>query len=117
MIQTEIVAIIMAVGGLIPLLTSVVQQPHWSARARTVIGALVATLAGVVTYVTQFGLEITSASTAVTVVVGVVLASVTAYQSIWKPSGVARSIEDATSVRSHNPEDLIPEDESIPDSW
>ena len=117
MIQTEIVAIIMAVGGLIPLLTSVVQQPHWSARTRTIIGALVASLAGVVTYVTQFGLEITSTSTAVTVVVGVVLASVTAYQSIWKPSGVARTIEDATSVKSRDPENLIPDDESVPDSW
>lgn len=97
MITTEIVAIILAVGALLPLLTSVVQQPQWSARTRTVMAVGVSVLAGLVTYVTQFGFEITSASTLITFVVGVALASATAYKNIWKPAGVSPAIEESTS--------------------
>ena len=57
----------------------------------------VSTLAGLVAYVTQFGLELTSVSTIVTFVVGVILASATAYRNLWKPTGVAPAIEASTS--------------------
>ena len=97
MITTEIVAIILALGTLLPLLTSIVNQPRWSAKTRTVMSVAVSTLAGLVAYVTQFGFELTSVSTIVTFVVGVILASATAYRNLWKPTGVAPAIEASTS--------------------
>lgn len=117
MIQTEIVATILAVGGLLPLLIAVVNQPHWSARTRTILAVIVSGLSGLVTYVTENGLVFESTSSVVTVVVGIILTSVTAYQTIWKPSGVARKIENITSSHSPNLEEDIPRNESTPDSW
>lgn len=114
---TEIVAIVMSFGTLVPLLTSVVQQPQWSARTRTFMGVGVATIAGAAAYVTQFGLSFGSPAEIVAVVVGVILASATSYQSIWKPSGITSRIETATSRTVVNPEEVIPEDEGIPDTF
>ena len=97
MINAQLVAIILAVGGLLPLLTSFVQQPRWGKRTRTIMSVAVSVLAGLVTYVTQFGLNWTDPSTAVVTIVGVILASSTAYKTIWKPSGVSPALEVATS--------------------
>lgn len=117
MIETELIAIILSVGSLLPLLIAVVNQPHWSAKVRTILSVAVSGLAGLVTYVTENGLEFDSASAVVVAVVGVILASVASYQSIWKPSGIARRIENATSRQSPVLEENIPIDESTPDSW
>lgn len=117
MIQTELVAIILSVGGLLPLLIAVVNQPHWSARVRTILSVAVSALAGLVTYVSENGLAFESASSAIAVVVGVILTTATAYQTIWKPSGVARKIENSTSPNSPNLEENIPASEATPDSW
>lgn len=97
MITTELVAIILAVGGLLPLLISVAQQPQWSKKVRTVMSVAISILAGLVTYVAEFGLVFTSASSVVTIIVGVVLASAAAYKTIWKPAGVSPAIEAKTS--------------------
>lgn len=94
----EVVATILAVGALLPLLTSVVQQPRWSNRTRTVLAVIVSLVAGLVAYVSQFGLNFSSVSNVVTVVVGVIVLAAGTYQAIWKPSGVAPAIERATST-------------------
>lgn len=119
MIEADLVAIILAVGGLLPLLTAVAQQPQWSARTRTFIGVIVATIAGVVTYVTQFGLDLSKPSAIVTTIVGIILASVAAYQSIWKPSGISSKIENATSrTQPYNgAEEEAYENESVPEHY
>lgn len=101
MVTTEFVAIILAVGGLLPLLTAVVNQPQWSAKVRTWMSVAVSVLAGLVTYVAEFGLVLESPSSVVIAVVGIVLASAAAYKALWKPSGVAPSIEAATSKSEH----------------
>ena len=95
--NAQIVAIILAVGSLLPLLTSVAQQPHWSNRARVAVGVGLSLLAGLVTYVTQYGLEVDSWANLVTVVVGIILAAAAAYKTIWQPSQIAGKIELATS--------------------
>ena len=95
--MTETVAIILAVGTLLPLLTSIIQQPKWSDRTRTLVGVGVSVLAGLVTYVSQYGLDVSSVSKIVSVVVGVILAAATSYKSIWKTSGVAQRLEVATT--------------------
>jgi len=100
--MVEAVAIIMAVGLLLPLLTSVVQQPKWSKRTRTVLSVAVSLVAGVVSYVTASGMNIVpeQPSTIVVFIVGVVLASATAYKTIWQPTGTAPAIEAATSPKA-----------------
>lgn len=95
--MTELVASILAVGALIPLLISIVNQPRWSTQTRTVMSVGVAALAGLVTFVADNGLDFSSPSRLITTVVGVILAATTSYSTIWKPSGVAPSIEHATS--------------------
>lgn len=97
MVTTEFVAIVLAVGGLLPILTAVVNQPHWSTRARTIMSVLVSVLAGLVAYVAEFGFVVDSPSSIVATVVGVVLAAATAYKTLWQPTGVAPAIEAATS--------------------
>lgn len=106
--MAEVVAIILAVGGLLPLLTSLVQQPRWSNRTRTVLAVIVSIIAGTVTYVTMNGLDIVSGqpSSIITVIVGVILAAATSYQTIWKPSGVAPKIENVTSRKEEPVEEF-----------
>lgn len=95
--STELVAIILSVGGLLPLLTSVVEQPQWSARTRTVMSVIVSIIAGIVTYVSAEGLHFESPSAIVATVVGVIITSAAAYKTLWKPTGTTQAIEDATS--------------------
>lgn len=97
--MTEAIAIILAVGLLLPLLTSIVQQPRWSKRTRTILSVAVSIVAGVVTYVTANGLHLVpdQPSTIVVFIVGVILASATAYKTVWKPSGVSPAVERVTS--------------------
>lgn len=117
MFEAELVATILSVGALLPLLIAVVNQPHWSARTRTILSVLVSGIGGLVTYVSQEGLNFDSASAVIAVVVGVILASASTYQTIWKPVGIARKIENSTSPHSPILEDNIPVNESTPDSW
>jgi uncharacterized membrane protein (DUF441 family) len=95
--STELVAIILSVGGLLPLLTSVVEQPQWSARTRTVMSVIVSIIAGIVTYVSAEGLHFESPSAIVATVVGVIITSAASYKTLWKPTGATQAIEDATS--------------------
>lgn len=97
--MAQVVAIILAVGSVLPLLTAVVEQPHWSPRTRTIIGVALSIVAGLATYVAQFGLNLDSPAAIVATVAGVVLAAAAAYKGIWKSSGVAPRIEYATSKK------------------
>lgn len=97
--MTQVVGIILAVGALLPLLISVVQQPRWSDRTRTILAVVIAALAGLVTYVTEHGLDFHDQTALVTTVVGVILASATAYKTLWKPVGLAPAIEKFTTIK------------------
>lgn len=96
MTTAQLVPIILSVGGLLPLLTAVVQQQRWSTRARTLVGVALSILAGLVTYVSTNGLDLSPARL-VTTVLGIVLAASAAYAHVWKPLGVAPSVEAATT--------------------
>ena len=97
---TEAVAIVLAIGGLLPLLTAAVQQPQWTARTRTVLSVAISVLAGIVGYVSVNGMDFSTPSKVVTWVVGVVLISSTSYKTLWQPSGVAPAVESITSHRT-----------------
>lgn len=108
MIETEAVSIILAVGGLLPLLTAVFQQPKWSSRTRATMSVIISVLAGLVAYVSANGMAFDSASAVVVFVVGVILASAASYESVWKPTGIAGSIENSTAPRRARIDDVDP---------
>ncbi|MFG2408736.1 hypothetical protein ACGFR8_31220 [Streptomyces brevispora] len=89
------------VGAVLPLLTAVVQRPAWSAKAKKVIAVEAALLAGVVTVAADGGWsqfqhgQLTAAT-----VVGVLAASQTSYDLLWKPSKLAPWIEALTTKKA-----------------
>lgn len=104
----QLAGIIISVGALLPLLTSVVEQQTWSTRTRTIVGLCMSALAGLVTYVTQFGLNFSDPGTLVTTIVGVILASGAAYKTVWQPSGISGALEGGTSPKPVTPDPEAP---------
>jgi hypothetical protein len=86
------------VGSVLPLLTAVVQRPAWSAKHKKVVAVVAAVLAGVATVAANGGLPqfqhgIPTAAT----LLGVLGASQTSYDLLWKPSKLAPMIEAITT--------------------
>jgi hypothetical protein len=82
-------------GVLTPLLVSVVQQPKWSQQVRAVVAAVAAIVVGLLTVLANGGFN--DASGVLGIVALVLVASNTAYKTLWKPMGVAPMIEAKTS--------------------
>jgi hypothetical protein len=100
----QIAGIIITVGALLPLVTSVVEQQSWSKPTRTIAGLVISALAGLVTYVTQFGLDFSNPGALTTTIVGVILASGAAYKTVWEPSGIAPALERKSSPTPVKPD-------------
>lgn len=88
-------------GVLTPLLVALVQQPQWTARTRALVSLLASIVVGVLTVLAN-GVDLTvwtgnKAQTLLGVIALVMVASNTAYKTLWKPTGVAPAIEHATS--------------------
>lgn len=84
-------------GWLSPLAISVVQQTKWSARRQAVVAFLFYVLVAAVTawlngIFTTFGI--------VTAILVVFVTGSTSYRNLWKPTGVAPKIEQATPIGS-----------------
>jgi len=93
----QTVALILAIGTLLPLVTAIVQQKHWSTRTRTIIGVGMSILAGLVAWVSIHGLNVADLPGILSTVLGVTIAALAAYEGVWKPTGLANAIEVATS--------------------
>lgn len=98
------------VGFLLPLVTSVVQQPTWSTRTRVLVSLVASTIVGIVTVLvtTQLGDLDTSPVGILATIAAVITAAEATYQKLWQPSGIAGSIERATSRARHRAEDPYP---------
>ena len=83
-------------GVLTPLLTSLIQQPRWSPRARTVVAVVVSIAVGVMTLLASGAFK-DGAQTILSTIALVVVASAAAHKNIWQPAGVTPAIEKATS--------------------
>lgn len=81
-------------GVIAPLLISVVQRPSFSSGARAVIAVVSAAVIGLLTVLAAgtFNPEDWLTTAAV-----VLVASHTAYEGFWRPTGVAPAIEEKTS--------------------
>ncbi|MFD3815100.1 hypothetical protein ACFWRZ_08540 [Streptomyces rubiginosohelvolus] len=89
------------VGVILPLLTAVVQRPAWSAKAKRVVAAVAALVAGVLTVAVDGGWAQFQLGTHTTLtVLGVLAAAQTSYDLVWKPTRVAPTIETVTSPKA-----------------
>lgn len=93
----ELIATVVAVGGLVPPLIAVIQRPTWSTRTRTLVAGGLSVVVGAGVYLSAEGLDVSSPSKIVAVILGVWLASSAAYQGIWTKLGAAQAIEQATT--------------------
>lgn len=83
-------------GVITPLLTAVAQQPRWSSRTRAIIGAIVSIAVGGVTCLAKG--DITNGQTLLSTIAVVLVAAQATYSQLWKPTGVAGALENATST-------------------
>lgn len=82
------------VGVLLPLLTSVVQNPRLTRPVRVLIAVGSAVLAATVTVIAAGQFD---PGNWLATVAAVLVAAQASFESIWKPSGVTDMIESATS--------------------
>ncbi len=90
-----------AVGGLLPLLTAVVQRPEWSVRAKKIVAFVTALVGGVITVASVGGLDqFRHGLPTLATLAAVVATSQSTYDLIWKPTSIAPAIEAVTSPKS-----------------
>lgn len=83
------------VGAITPPLVAVIQQPQWSTRTRSIVGAVCAVGLAVVTcYVDG---SIGHGQTLIITAGAVLVASQTTYRELWSKIGATQAIESATS--------------------
>ncbi|WP_404949129.1 hypothetical protein HFP70_35695 [Streptomyces sp. ARC14] len=88
------------VGGLLPLVTAIVQRPHWSVQTKQLVAVVVALVAGVATVVSSGGLaQFENGWLSIGTIGAVLAASQAAYDLIWKPTSLAPAIESATTPK------------------
>lgn len=97
---TTVIAMILAIGGLLPVLIAAVTRATWSSKVKVAASVGIAILAGLINWVTQNGLNsfnVHDGSTLFITIGGIIILSATAYTAIWKPSGVTSKITDKTN--------------------
>ncbi|MFF7838759.1 hypothetical protein ACFZC6_08085 [Streptomyces ossamyceticus] len=88
------------VGAVLPLLTAVVQKPAWPTKAKKIVAVVAALVAGVFAVATDGGWDqfqhghLTAAT-----LLGVLVASQTSYDLVWKPIKLAPWIEALTTKK------------------
>lgn len=89
----------LVLGVVMPILTSIVQQPKWSSRTRTIVAWVLSAVGGVVTCLANGSFH--EGQTLVATIAVVLVASQATYIG-WKKTGLTGSIESATSPGSTN---------------
>ena len=83
------------VGLIVPLVVSFVNQTHWKSQVKGLVAILVSLVAAVVTSWAAGELHGKSLATSFLIVLGATLST---YRIFWKPTGIADSVESATTV-------------------
>lgn len=83
-----------ALGFVAPLVSSVINQQHWSTQVKQIVALVVAVVLGAIgVLISGADLSWNNFAAVLAVAVGI---SQAAYAAIWKPIGVAPKIEAAT---------------------
>ncbi|MFE3644878.1 hypothetical protein ACFXOM_28530 [Streptomyces sp. NPDC059169] len=86
------------VGAVLPLLTAVVQRPAWSAKYKKIVAVVAALVAGVFAMAADGGwAQFQHGQLTAATLLGVLAASQTSYDLVWKPSKLAPMIESLTT--------------------
>lgn len=89
------------VGAVLPLLTAVVQKPAWSAKYKKVVAVVTALVAGVFAVAADGGwAQFQHGQLTAATFLGVLAASQTSYDLVWKPSKLAPMIESMTAKKT-----------------
>ena len=83
------------VGIVMPLVVSLINQTHWRPQIKGLVAVLVSLVASLLTSWISGDLTGKSFATSFIIVLG---ATITTYRVFWKPTGIADSIEKATTV-------------------
>lgn len=84
------------IGTLAPLFIAIVQQPRWTGSTRVVVSIIASAILGFGTAAAAG--DLSSPKEIGTAALAVLLATMTTYRNIWKPSGIASAIETKTSA-------------------
>ena len=84
------------VGFIVPLIVSFVNQSHWKPQYKGIVAIAVSALAAFITSWAAGDLHGKSFATSFLIVLG---ATLTTYRVFWKPTGIADSVESATTLR------------------
>lgn len=94
-LQANVVLVGLLVGSVTPLLTSLVQQPKWSKNVRIAVAVVVSVVVGFAIAAADGKLN---PGNFFAVVMAVLVSAEAFYQKLWKPTGVAPSVERATTL-------------------
>lgn len=84
----------LVLGVVMPILTSIVQQPRWSDRTRTIVAWLLSAVGGIVTCLANGSFD--EGQTMIATIAVVLVAAQATYVG-WKKTGLTGKIEQATS--------------------
>ncbi len=89
------------VGTALPLLTAVVQRPTWPAKWKKIVAVAAALVAGVFAAAADGGwAQFQHGQLTAATLLGVLAASQTSYDLVWKPSKLAPMIESLTTKKT-----------------
>jgi len=105
MLSTQLTQVAALVGTFLPLLIAVIQRQNWRNSFRVVVGVAACAVAAVVVSYTKGTLNLHDLATS-----GFIIFTLTktTYLAVWKPSGIAPTIESATGGGSKDPAYLLP---------
>jgi VIT1/CCC1 family predicted Fe2+/Mn2+ transporter len=93
------------VGLVMPLVVSLVNQTHWKSQIKGLVAILVSLVAAFLTSWIAGDLNGKSFATSFLIVLG---ATLTTYRIFWKPTGIADTVESATTVKKNAPTTTAP---------
>jgi amino acid transporter len=82
-------------GSLLPLLLAVVQQPKWPQWLRVLVTVVICVVVGLGNV--YFNGSLLHTTSIVEAILLVLVAALSTYHGLWKPSGIAPKLESATS--------------------
>ena len=95
--DTDITLASIVVGSLLPNIIAIVVQPSWRKETRGLVAFGICVAAGLLIALLQG--DIGRGEDIAASVVAVLITSQVLYQALWRPSGIAPSLEQATSAR------------------
>lgn len=95
--ESDITLTGIVVGSLLPNVIAIVVQPYWRSEVRGLVAFAICIVAGTVIGLLQGDLD--DGRDIATSVIAVLITSQVLYQTLWRPSGIAPTIEQATSFQ------------------